>query len=107
MWILAAKICYDGVEKKKPNFMIPIIVLIPVGLVMQLIPLMISFTWFKSGIFIIDVLLAAYAWVCYIYWKQLRKSLTLAMNMTISRNIMNSMNVNHGRRFLNETRLTN
>ena len=90
LWILAAVICYYGVEKKKPNFMIPIIILIPVGLVLQLIPLVISFTGFKIGIFIIDVLLVTYAWICFFtYWQQLKKSLTLDMNVT-----KNSKNTN-------------
>ena len=93
LWILAAVICYYGVEKKKPNFMIPIIILIPLGLVLQLIPLVISFTGFKIGIFIIDVLLNTYAWVCFFtYWQQQRKSLTVTLDMNETKNSMN-MNV--------------
>merc|ERR550534_2791025 len=60
LWILAAVCCYYGVEKMKPNFMIPIIVLIPVGLVLQLISLIISFTWYNCIIVIIGVLLYTY-----------------------------------------------
>ena len=90
LWILAAVICYYGVEKKKPNFMIPIIVLIPLGIVLQLISLGISFTGFSLAYFIIGVLLFTYAWICFFtYWQQLKKSLTLDMNVT-----KNSMNTN-------------
>ena len=86
LWILAAVSCYYGVEKMKPNFMIPIIVLIPVGLVLQFISLVISFTWYNCIIFIIDVLLHTYAWVCFFtYWQQLRKSLTVTLDINVTR----------------------
>ena len=86
LWILAAVSCYYGVEKMKPNFMIPIIVWIPVGLVLQFISLVISFTWDNCIIVIIGVLLDTYAWVCFFtYWQQLRKSLTVTLDMNVTR----------------------
>ena len=86
LWILAAVSCYYGVEKMKPNFMIPIIVWIPVGLVLQFISLVISFTWDNCIIVIIGVLLYTYAWVCFFtYWQQLRKSLTVTLEMNVTR----------------------
>merc|ERR1719228_2806670 len=74
MQILAALSCYYGVVKTKPDFMIPIIVLIPVSLVMELIFLVIWYSWYSFSSFIINALLLTYVWVCfYTYWQQLRK----------------------------------
>ena len=75
MLILAALGCVYGVVRVKPNFMIPILVLIPVGLGMELIFVVFWFKWWTCIIFIIHILLSA--WVCfcfYAYSQQLRKS---------------------------------
>ena len=75
MQILAAVSCYYGVLEMKPDFMIPIIVLIPVALVMEFIFLVIWFIWYSCLIFFSKVLIYTYVWVCfYTYWQQLRKS---------------------------------
>ena len=75
MEILAAMSCYYGVVEMKPDFMIPIIVLIPVALVMEFIFLVIWFIWYSCLIFFSKVLIYTYVWVCfYTYWQQLRKS---------------------------------
>ena len=84
MLILAALSCVYGVMTVKPNFMIPILVLIPVGLVMELVFLVFWFSWWTCIIFIIHILLSVWAWFCfYTYSQQLRKSqVGLDTNMT-------------------------
>ena len=86
MQILAASSCIYGVVEGKPDFMIPILVLIPVGLVMIFIFFVNWFNLSSCIMFIIVILLSTYAWVCfYTYWQQLRKSrvgLELDMNIT-------------------------
>ena len=84
MLILAALSCIYGVVRVKPNFMIPILVLIPVGLVMELVFLVFWFSWWTCIIFIIHILLSVWAWFCfYTYSQQLRKSqVGLDTNMT-------------------------
>ena len=84
MLILTALSCVYGVVRVKPNFMIPILVLIPVGLVMELVFLVFWFSWWTCIIFIIHILLSAWAWFCfYTYSQQLRKSqVGLDTNMT-------------------------
>ena len=86
MLFLAALSCIYGVVEVKSQFIIPILVLIPVGLVMEVIFLGIWFSWPAFIGLIIMILLSTYAWVCFFtYWQQLRKSkvgLGLDMNMT-------------------------
>ena len=72
--ILAFLSCIYGVVKVKPNFMIPILVLISVGLVMELIFLM---NWFSRLSCIINILLSAYVWVCF-YTAVEEKSIVVA-----------------------------
>ena len=72
---LAALSCIYGVVKVKPQFMIPILVLLPMGPVMELIFLVNWFNWLYCIILIINILLSSYVWVCFFtYWQRLRKS---------------------------------
>ena len=92
MQILAAMSCFYGVLKRKSNFIIPILNLIPVGLLIEFIFLVIWFSMFSFVMFIITFILGLYAWLCfYAFWEQLREGqVDLDINLTMT------MGVNYG-----------
>ena len=69
-----------GANKRKPIFILPILVWIPVDLVISVI-LMVWMTGWMSVILVIIFPVYGYIWVCqFSFWKQMRDSTTLTDN---------------------------
>ena len=69
-----------GASKRKPIFVLPILVWIPVDLVIS-VNLMVWMTGWMSVILVIIFPVYGYIWVCqFSFWKQMRDSTTLTDN---------------------------
>ena len=69
-----------GANKRKPIFVLPILVWIPVDLVISVI-LMVWMTGWMSVILVIIFPVYTYIWVCqFSFWKQIKESTTLTDN---------------------------
>ena len=72
--IFAALSFLYGLIKERPQFMIPILIKLPICLVLKFIYCVTWFAWIALIRFIISMLLTPYAWFCfYVNWQYLRQ----------------------------------